>query len=496
MTGFLVSLVAVLGFAAGLYFSGIVGTARRVIAQANAGLSAMLDSALSDDDKEAAVRKAGIALVLGSGSLLWRLILCLLAAALPLWGADLLGIAVAQDVLDLMLRLDYIIGVSLVLIVLVWLLKRRAGPSETGVVSQASNTGGDRFLHMLAFSGGGIQRLMTRLENLFFGRAAAGIPDRPPVLITSLARGGTTAVLNALNDVPQTVTLTYREMPFVTAPLLWNRLSAPLKRKVEKQKRAHGDGLSIDLDSPEAFDEVYWKLYWPEKYEKDRIALWTGSDLKPEARSFFLALARKLTLVRRLDAARYLSKNNANIARLALLPKMFEACDIVVPLRHPAAHANSLLRQHENFLKQQTEDEFTKRYMRDIGHLEFGLLHKPIGFEGFDKGSHDPRSANYWLAYWIAGFAEVQRHAENCHIIVQDDLRRTPVQTMQALCRRLEMETGEVDFARYFRSTPDETDASVFDPDLLAQAEQIYQALAARAVQGDTPRSENHSSAV
>ena len=382
-----------------------------------------------------------------------------------------------------MLRLDYIVGVSLALILLVWLMRRRTPATSPETVSQASNTSGDRFLHMLAFSGPGVQKLAIRLENLFFGKATErATPNRPPVFVTSLARGGTTAVLNALNDLPEAVTLTYRDMPFVTAPLLWGRLSAPLSRKVKTQKRAHGDGLSIDLDSPEAFDEVYWKLFWPEKYLTDRIALWHAADLKTGACDFFRALFRRLSLLRGMETARYLSKNNANIARLDLLPEMFDGCDIVVPLRQPAAHAASLLRQHENFSQRQQEDAFTKRYMRDIGHLEFGLLHTPLAFDGFDPAARDPRTPDYWLAYWIAAFREVQRHRDRCHILAQDDLRSAPVDTMQALCRILKMETAGLDFASYFRSEPDTTDPTVFDPTLLEEAEKLYADLAKAAI--------------
>ncbi len=483
MIGFIVSLVAVAGFAAGIYFTGIVATAQRIIGHANAGLSAMLDSALSDDEKEAAVRKAGLALVLGSWSILWRLAVCLGAAAAPIYLAALPGLVVADDVFALMLRLDYIVGVSVALILLVWLVKRsRKTTGSEGTVSTSSNTGADRFLHMLAFSGPGIQKFMIRMENLFFGKKAAQKTAQPPVLITSLARGGTTAVLNALNDLPDTVTLTYRDMPFVTAPLLWGKLSAPMNRKVEKQKRAHGDGLSIDLDSPEAFDEVYWKLFWPGKYAGSKIDLWRAGDAKPEATGFFTALFRKMLILRKVQTGRYLSKNNANIARLDLLPEMFPDCAIVVPLRQPAAHANSLLRQHKNFVQQQTDDDFTRRYMRDIGHLEFGLLHQPIAFDGFDPKAHDPDSPDYWLAYWIAGFKEVQRHADRCRFLPQDALREHPVPTMQALCEDLGIEAGSIDFASYFRSEPDKTDRSVFDPALLAEADALYAALEAHAV--------------
>ncbi len=490
MTAFLVSLVAVFGFAAGIWGTGIVGAARRAIAQANAGLSAMLDSGLSDDEKEAAVRKAGVALIVGSGAIAWRLAACLAAAALPIYLAEFAGLSPAAAVFDLMLRLDYIIGVSLALIVLVWLVRRRGAPAQP----QTGYGSGDRFLHMLAFSGPGIQKAAIRLEDMLLGRKTKGVADQPPVLVTSLARGGTTAVLNALHALPGMVTHTYRDMPFATAPLLWSRLSAPLKREVARQKRAHGDGLSIDLDSPEAFDEIFWMLYWPQNYKTAQIPLWTSRDADAQAAGVFRKMFRKMAVLRGGGRGRYLSKNNANIARLQLLPEMFPDCGIVVLLRQPAAHAASLLRQHRNFLKLQAEDDFTRRYMRDIGHLEFGLLHRPIGFEGFDPAAYDPQSPDYWLAYWIAAFAQVQSHVAQCHILAQDDLRATPNATMQALCAALKIETAGTDFSGYFRNTPDATDRSVFDPALLEQADQLYAALTPHAVGADHPAPETRPS--
>ena len=53
-------------------------------------------------------------------------------------------------------------------------------------------------------------------------------------------------------------TLTYRDMPFILAPLLWDKISRPLRKAGEKVERAHGDGMMVSFDSPEAFEEVVW----------------------------------------------------------------------------------------------------------------------------------------------------------------------------------------------------------------------------------------------
>jgi len=131
-------------------------------------------------------------------------------------------------------------------------------------------------------------------------------------------------------------------MPFLTSPILWNRLAGGQRRVVARHERAHGDGLEIDLDTPEAFEEVIWKMFWPEKYQQATIALWSPGDRKPDAEQFLSRHMSKIIRARlpRRDAdvaaaACYCSKNNANIARIPYLVEAFPGCRIVVPVRRP-----------------------------------------------------------------------------------------------------------------------------------------------------------------
>jgi len=304
-----------------------------------------------------AVRRAGLALIVASFNLLWRFAVALAAAAVPILLADALGLASREAVLALMLRVDYIVIVSIAAVALTELIRRRRRPvprSEPGCHAYST---ADRFAHILAFSSPAVLKAASRIEDRLLS-APAQAPFAPPIFITSLARGGTTALLNALHEMPGVATHLYRDMPFVTAPRLWNRLSGGRKRQVDRRQRAHGDGLAIDLNSPEAFEEVVWKLFWPEKYRQNAIALWRSADHKPEADRFLQRHMAKIVRARQaledseaVETARYCSKNNANIARLPYLLNAFPDCRIVVPLRRPEAHAASLLRQHQNFLQ-------------------------------------------------------------------------------------------------------------------------------------------------
>ncbi|SNT40879.1 sulfotransferase [Tropicimonas sediminicola] len=451
----------------------------------------MFDNQLDDTQKERAVRDAGLRLLLGAWQITWRFGLALGATVLPILLADEFGFVPFDTTLGVLLRVDFIVVVSIVAIALGWFASNRIGDAPHKTSTTGQQDVGNKMFHTLAFASPRALRLAAKLDDRLYGTQLSRVRTTPPIFITSLARGGTTAVLNSMHGLPQVATHLYRDMPLITAPMLWSKLGGK-NRAVARQKRAHGDGMEIDFDSPEAFDEVLWTLFWPEKYSDDGIQLWDKPDANEEARQEFELHFKKITLLRRPDSAtgedlkvRYLSKNNANIARLRLLPDMFPGCDIVVPLRHPSAHAASLLRQHENFSSLHAEDPFVLRYMRDIGHFEFGALHRPIFFDDWSTDGRSPEEPDYWLAYWVAAFKEVESHASDLHILPQDDLRATPDRTMTRLLDMLDLEApGE--FSSFFRHTPDQRPSHLFSPSLLKEAEDIYAALLGHA--GRAPR--------
>lgn len=478
----LVSLVAVGIFAFSLHLARVEEVARRTLQHTYQGISAMTDAELTDDEKELIVRHAGIAVFFSAWSIGWRFSACIIATFIPIYLADITRLASETNVIGLMLRPDYIILVSVSLIGVVWLVKRGRGVAKT--LDNASRYSmGERLLHMFAVASPKFQKMAAQVDDVVFRLLNRETENHAPIFVTSLARGGTTAVLNAFGDLPFIATHTYRDMPFITAPYLWGRLSRILVRNVVRSERAHGDGLEIDLDSPEAFEEVYWKLYWSEKYHERSIAIWHANDVKTEATARLQASFRKIAYVRGRPAAHYLSKNNANIARLRLIRHAFPDAHIVVPVRRPAPHAASLLRQHRRFLALQSNDDFIRRYMRDIGHFEFGLLHTPFAFDDFDRTVYSPDSPDYWLGYWIAAFREVHANLDHCHIVLQDDLRRNANSCMRQLLAQLGFDVGKREFTSYFRGVPDETDISIFSPDLLTVADSLYDKLSKKAVQ-------------
>ena len=174
------------------------------------------------------------------------------------------------------------------------------------------------------------------------------------IFITGLARAGTTILLNALYKSNVFASLSYADMPFVLAPNLWSKISFRNK-DLELKERAHGDGIKVSTESPEAFEEVFWKTFAEEDDElEEKFRVYVGNILHKNKKE------------------RYLSKNNQNIKRINLINSFFSNSKILIPFREPIQHAYSLLTQHKRFIEYSKNDKFISKYMKWIGHTEFG----------------------------------------------------------------------------------------------------------------------------
>ena len=266
----------------------------------------------------------------------------------------------------------------------------------------------DRTIHRLAFANRSIQLSAADMERTLYGGRFLDVAIDRPVFITSLPRAGTTLLLEIFSRIPGIATHRYRDMPFVMAPVLWQEFSRHFRKQSILKERAHGDGMQVGYDSPEAFEEVLWHAFWPKKYRPDGIIPWSEDDRNDEFRDFLVEHMQKIIALRaegQTGAGRYVSKNNANIARIGLLRRLFPDAYIVVPFRHPVDHAASMLRQHRNFLARHASDPFSRKYMHDIGHFEFGQLHRPIRFGETPEG--DTETIEYWLSYWVSAFTHI-----------------------------------------------------------------------------------------
>jgi len=312
----------------------------------------------------------------------------------------------------------------------------------------------DRAIHKLAFSSSTLQDMLNDVEHSLFSKSWGSASAKKPIFITSLPRAGTTVILESLYRLPSLAAHTYRDMPFILTPVLWHKVARIFYSKGTHRERAHSDGLLISEDSPEAFEEVLWKKYFNQYYTDSAMELWPAKfhdDADKEFVTFFHEHMKKIISLRQsgdVINGRYISKNNANISRLGYLKNIFPQAQIIIPLRHPVEHAISLWRQHMNFLDKHISDDFTRQYMEDIGHYEFGVLHRPIRFPGLATLTHnlDSTTLDYWLGYWISAF-EYLSGRQDISILSYETLCQSGADGILELCRQLEIDASEEDAA-------------------------------------------------
>ena len=250
----------------------------------------------------------------------------------------------------------------------------------------------DRVLHRLALASPARAEMMHDIERAAFLKSAPEDTGRH-VFVTGLARAGTTILMREIHRTGAFGSLTYADMPFVLAPNLWARLSRKGHEPGVKAERAHGDGIEVDTQSPEALDEVYWRVFDGKAY------IGAGGLVPHEPDEDLIAGYRDLIrlVLRKTAKTRYVSKNNNNILRLGTLARAMPEAVFLVPLRQPLDHAASLLGQHQRFIG---ADGFTQDYMTWLVHHEFGATHRPFLFGVPPSG--DPMAMDYWLRLWLA----------------------------------------------------------------------------------------------
>jgi len=310
----------------------------------------------------------------------------------------------------------------------------------------------DQFLHRLALSSNFMRRMAFDIDCAIYGKKES--TAIAPTYIAGLARAGTTILLQTLYSTGRYTTLTYRNMPFVMAPGLWSKLSRRSRLSAHTKERAHGDRLQVSYDSPEALEEVFWMMATKE--------LFIGTNrLHPhkvqgpgilDYRKFVSNIVSAQQNPEEKVTKRYLAKNNNNLLRLDSIFEAFADARIVVPFRNPYDHANSLLAQHARFSDQHARDPFSLKYMNWLGHFEFGLNHKPFGFDiasdgnldgnpdGSSDGGRDLQldTIDYWLEYWAQTYAHIaSKYAERVFFFDYDSFCQDPKGNLRELAHFL-----------------------------------------------------------
>ena len=218
---------------------------------------------------------------------------------------------------------------------------------------------------------------LDRVETEFLADRLRTLRIDRPVYVSGLARSGSTILLEILASMPHVATHRYRDCPPFFVPYFWNRIVDRIpRRSVAAVERTHRDGIMVTPESPEAMEEVLWMAFFPDAHDPARCNVLGPDTSNPEFERLYVDHLRKIMLVR--GGNRYASKANYNATRLEYLQRMFPDARFIIPIRKPAAHIASLMKQHRLFCEGQQLSPRARDHLRWIGHFEFGLDRRPI----------------------------------------------------------------------------------------------------------------------
>jgi len=333
----------------------------------------------------------------------------------------------------------------------------------------------NQLLHRLALDNPNLHRKLHEREVKKW-RKQGGTRDDGFVLVTGLARAGTTSLMQRLMETGGYSSLNYANMPFVMAPGTWRRFFRPKTGALKE--RSHGDGILVGADSAEALEEPFFRVMTADTYINEDALVAHQVTAKLHA-----AYLDQQGLVREAGKT-YLAKNNNALLRYAGLREHNRTFWAVLMFREPLAHAASLLAMHKRYSSMQTEDPFVKTYMDWLVHHEFGLGHKPFRFDEATQGVEgDPLSLDYWLDRWLDYYNHALTVDGHRLVFVSHEVwSQQPGMVLQAVMDAVGVQGAMPQMQPHQRSR--KTDA-VASPDRLAAATALYGRLMERALHLD-----------
>lgn len=298
----------------------------------------------------------------------------------------------------------------------------------------------DKFLHYLFVGNGAMAKLQFRFECLVHRGLVRSASPSQHVYISGLARAGSTSLMQYLGQLPQFVSLSYQNMPFVFMPRTGPKLISQ-KKAVEKE-RSHKDGMTHSLSTYEALEEPFWLHFAGLEFiGPDRLTCHEVTEsVHTKYRKFRTLVAGGET---------YLAKNNNHLLRAKSLHRLDAENGLrsrtVIPFRDPYGQAKSLLEQHRILSALQRENNFALDYMDFLAHHEFGQHVKTFSFEapaGESLPDTDPDSLVHWLDVWLffyqAAFDLYATEPDFCFFCYEDYLRK-PRESLLSLCSFLSL---------------------------------------------------------
>lgn len=326
-------------------------------------------------------------------------------------------------------------------------------------------------LHRIALDNYNLSRYLFGLEKRWFKKKLVHQPQ-DFVIVSGLARAGTTALTTALHATGKFHSLSYANMPFILSPNIWAKVYKPQESNL--RERSHGDKVLFGYNSVEALEEFFWKVQFDDSFiSSDKLMPHTVEGPVYDEYIAYQNMLRSSSAAQTM----YLAKNNNFILRYPSLRAQNKDFKVIFLFRDPVDHAYSLLNQHNRYCKFQQEDPFILEYMNWLGHHEFGLNHKSLTFTETRASTYDPSTLNYWIQCWIAYYSRLLlliRDDSNALLIDYYDFANQPERTFTLLEQKLNLEFGDKPNSPFegTKRTGMEVEAT-----LMEQAQEVYREL-------------------
>jgi hypothetical protein len=325
-----------------------------------------------------------------------------------------------------------------------------------------------QLLHRMALNNYNIAYKLFRQESKKITRKNLK-KRRDFVIISGLARAGTTSLMNDLSKISDFVSLNYANMPFLMCPNFWAKIYKPKTK--ELKERSHKDGIMIGLNSAEALEEYFFKVKANDSYIKD----FHLSEYKITQEDYNDYLDYQSII--KLDNRKiYLAKNNNFILRYKSVREFNDDFIMVILYRDPLTHAASLMEKHRDYKELQKEDPFVLEYMNWLGHHEFGEQQKPFVLRKSEENiDYDKETLDYWLKIWINYYRYILTISHpNTILINYDSYCKNPKETIETILKKIGITTELPDYKPFInrRKADDE-----FSNDLYEAAQEVYRQL-------------------
>ena len=290
------------------------------------------------------------------------------------------------------------------------------------------------------------------------------------VFITGLPRSGTTAFLELLYSSKKFASFQYLDMPFILSPNFRKNFTLNFNKNFSKIERYHQDKIYINKNSPEAFDEVFFRIYDGKNYIiENNLKIYSPQE---DILNNYKDLIHLCKISKEKD--RYISKNNNNIIRIEKLSEYFNDDIFFILFRNPLDFAISSQKTNKKFSSLQTESNFIKNYIKFLGHYEFGIGSKHI--YSVYKNKYQKNDINYWINYWLDVYKPYQCNNlnKNINLVCYENIKFNE----KKLLDYLKLESFDYDF-KVLKKEHDSKilDELNIDKKLLKEANLVYENL-------------------